>query len=97
MFKMVAIKGWQKNSLIDYSPYTASVLFLGGCNFRCGYCHNPDLVLNFKQIPDIDVDEIISYLEEKKEWIDGIVITGGEPTIYKDLPLFISNLIKVAN
>ena len=90
MFKMVVIKGWQKNSLIDYSPYTSSVLFLGGCNFRCSYCHNPDLVLNFNKIPDIDINEVIYYLENKKKWIDGIVITGGEPTINKDLPLFIS-------
>jgi len=96
MFKMhVPIKGWQKNSLINYSPYTVSVIFLGGCNFRCGYCHNPDLVLNFNKIPDIDVNEIISYLEGKKQWIDGVCITGGEPTLYKDLPLFISELKKI--
>jgi len=88
----IPIKGWQKNSLIDYSPYTVSVIFLGGCNFRCSYCHNPDLVLNFHKIPDIDVNEITSYLEGKKEWIDGVCITGGEPTLCKDLPLFISKL-----
>jgi pyruvate formate lyase activating enzyme len=96
MFKMhIPIKGWQKNSLIDYSPYTVSVLFLGGCSFRCSYCHNPDLVLNFNKIPDIDVNEIISYLQNKKKWIDGVCITGGEPTLCKDLPLFISELKKI--
>ena len=92
---MVAIKGWQKNSLIDYSPYTASVIFLGGCNFRCSYCHNPDLVLNFNKIPDIDVNEVINYLKSKKNWIDGVCITGGEPCLYKDLPLFISKLKEI--
>jgi pyruvate formate lyase activating enzyme len=96
MFKMsIPIKGWQKNSLIDYSPYTASVIFLGGCSFRCDYCHNPDLVLNFDKIPDIDANEIIDYLKSKKQWIDGVCITGGEPTIHKDLPLFISELKKI--
>lgn len=91
----IPIKGWQKNSLIDYSPYTASVIFLGGCSFRCDYCHNPDLVLNFDKIPDIDANEIIDYLKSKKQWIDGVCITGGEPTIHKDLPLFISELKKI--
>jgi len=86
----IPIKGWQKTSLIDYSPYTASVIFLGGCSFRCSYCHNPDLVLNFDKIPDIDVNEVIDHLKSKKKWIDGVCITGGEPTIHKDLPLFIS-------
>ena len=91
----IPVKGWQKNSFIDYSPYTASVIFLGGCNFKCSYCHNPDLVLNFNKIPDIDANEITEYLKEKKKWIDGAVITGGEPTLYKDLPLFISELKKI--
>ena len=91
----IPIKGWQKNSLIDYSPYTVSVIFLGGCNFRCSYCHNPDLVLNFNKIPDIDVNEIFEYLKSKKKWIDGVCITGGEPTLCKDLPLFISKLKEI--
>jgi pyruvate formate lyase activating enzyme len=91
----IPIKGWQKNSLIDFSPYTVSVIFLGGCNFRCSYCHNPDLVLNFNKIPDIDVDEVFNYLKSKKKWIDGVCITGGEPTLCKDLPLFISKLKEI--
>lgn len=96
MFKMyIPIKGWQKTSLIDYSPYTTSVLFLGGCNFRCNYCHNPDLVLNFNKIPDIDVNEVFEYLKSKKKWIDGVCITGGEPTMHKDLPLFISKFKEI--
>jgi len=91
----IPIKGWNKTCLIDYSPYVASVIFLGGCNFRCGYCHNPDLVLNSSKIPDVNVSEIIDYLKGKKEWVDGVCITGGEPTLCKDLPLFISELKKI--
>jgi len=92
---MVQIKGWQKTSLLDYNPYTASVLFVGGCSFKCGYCHNPELVLGFVDIPDIKHKEIFDHLEQKKMWIDGVCITGGEPTVYSDMPKFISNIKKI--
>ena len=92
---MVMIKGWQKTSLIDYEPYTASVIFLAGCSFNCGYCHNPELVLHFSDVPDIDEKEVLDYLEKKKIWIDGGCITGGEPTMHKDLPEFISKIKKL--
>jgi len=92
---MVTIKGWQKTSLIDFSPYTASVIFLAGCNFKCGFCHNPELVLHYSEVPDIDEEEIIDYLKKKKMWIDGVCITGGEPTIYSDLPEFVDRLKKI--
>lgn len=86
---MIPIKGFQKTSLIDYAPYTASTIFLAGCNFRCPFCHNPDLVLNSKDIKDIPEQEIFDYILSKKKWIDAVCITGGEPTIYPDLPDFI--------
>ena len=83
---MVLIKGLNKTCLIDYEPYTSCVVFLGGCNFRCGYCHNPDLVLRFHEIATIPETELFSFLEARKKWLDGVVITGGEPTLNKDLP-----------
>ena len=89
---MVLIKGWQKTSLIDYSPYTASVIFVGGCNFRCPFCHNPELVLHFNAIEDIPEKEVLDYLKLKKTWIDGVCITGGEPTLREDL----AEIIKIA-
>jgi len=89
---MVLIKGINKTCLIDYEPYTCCVVFLGGCNFRCGYCHNPDLVLNFLNMPTIPEEEIFSLLDERKKWLDGVVITGGEPTMQKDLPNFIAKI-----
>ncbi len=92
---MVLIKGWQKTSLIDYSPYTTSVIFVGGCSFKCGYCHNPELVLGYSDIPSIKLKEILDYLEKKKMWIDGVCITGGEPTVYKELPKLISRIKQI--
>ena len=88
------IKGFQKTSLIDYPPYTSSVIFLGGCNFRCGFCHNPDLVLAADSIKNIEVEAVLGHLKKKKNWIEGVCVTGGEPTIYPDLVKFLSELKK---
>ncbi len=92
---MLPIKGFQKTCLVDFPPYTASTIFLAGCNFKCGYCHNPDIVLNFNAIPDIEENEVIDYLKEKKMWVDGVCITGGEPTLHPELIDFASKLKKI--
>lgn len=88
------IGGFVKQSLIDYPGKVAAIVFTQGCNFRCGYCHNPQLVLPelFYQNPSIPVDEVLAYLQERKKWLDGVVITGGEPTIHKDLPAFLKKI-----
>jgi pyruvate formate lyase activating enzyme len=86
------IKGIQKTSLVDYPPNMVSTIFVGNCNFRCGYCHNPELVLNYASIPTMDEKEIFDFLEQKKKWIDGVCISGGEPTIYHDLADFCAKL-----
>ena len=82
--------GFVKQSLMDYPGKMAAVIFTQGCNFRCGYCHNPQLVLPelFQSSPDFDTDKIFEYLKNRKSWLDGVVITGGEPTIHNDLPDF---------
>lgn len=69
----------------------ASVIFLGGCNFRCPYCHNKDLVLFPDKLEDIPLEYVRSRLKKYKRWIDRVVFTGGEPTIHKDL----SKIIRV--
>jgi len=79
------IKGFNKLSLIDYPDKTCSIIFLGGCNFRCPYCHNIDLVKNPEKLPTIEQEEVISYLDNHREWIDGVVISGGEPCLNKEL------------
>ncbi len=91
------IGGFIKQSLIDYPNKIAAVVFTVGCNFRCGYCHNPYLVLPqlFHYNSFISEDEVITYIKHRKNWLDGIVITGGEPTIHKDLPFFLHKLKKM--
>lgn len=80
------VKGLQKFSLIDYPPYTCCVIFTAGCNFRCSFCHNKELVLHPETLPTIGEDELYNFLHERKPWLDGICICGGEPTIHRDLP-----------
>jgi pyruvate formate lyase activating enzyme len=87
---MIPVKGFQKTSMIDYPGKMSSVLFLGDCNFRCPYCQNPDLIT--KNLPDMKLDKIMDYLKNKRNWVDGVCITGGEPTIHKDLPGFCKQL-----
>ena len=83
----INIKGVQKTSMIDYPGNIVSTVFLSRCNFRCPFCHNPELV--FDEIKDdVDVEEFLSYLESKKGWLDGICITGGEPTLHSGLKEF---------
>jgi len=79
--------GLQKHTLIDYPGKIAATVFTSGCNFRCPFCHNPELVLPEKiaQNKNLSEKEFFSFLEERKGFLDGIVICGGEPTIHNDL------------
>jgi anaerobic ribonucleoside-triphosphate reductase activating protein len=79
------ISGLQKLSLIDYPDKIVCTLFLFGCNFRCGFCHNPELVLTPNGI-EYSEKEILDFLEKRKEQLEGVCITGGEPllTLEKD-------------
>ncbi len=86
------IHGFQKMTLVDYPGLVASILFTGACNFRCPFCQNAALVLNPDKEPVIPEDEIFSYLEKRKGVLDGVVITGGEPTLQKDLLPFMGRL-----
>jgi pyruvate formate lyase activating enzyme len=82
---LLPIKGFQKTTLIDYPGHIASIIFLGGCNFRCDYCYNKDLVINPGILPGLTQETIVQELDKRKLFIDGVVITGGEPTLYPDL------------
>ena len=79
------IKGFIGTSLIDYPGKISSIIFLGGCDFKCPFCQNPELVDGAPHIKDISLSFILSDLEKRKDFIEGVVITGGEPTIYKNL------------
>jgi len=79
------IKGFIDTSFLDWKECLSSVIFLGGCNFRCPYCHNKDLVINHEAMEDIPMEFIVATLRKYKKWVDKVVITGGEPTISMSL------------
>jgi pyruvate formate lyase activating enzyme len=83
--KNLEIKGFAPNSLVDWDGKVSAVIFLAGCNFRCKFCSNKDLVLESEKINPIPFENIIKYLEKNKDFIDGVVITGGEPCMHKGL------------
>jgi len=83
--------GLQKISLIDYPGKVASVLFTPGCNLRCPFCHNWRIVVDPKP-PFLQEGTALEILEARKKYVDAVVITGGEPTMHRELPKFLSKL-----
>ena len=82
---MVEIKGLEKFAPKDFPGYISSTIFLGGCNFRCPFCHNSDLVLRPEILPTLPLDYFLSFLDSRKGWLEGICISGGEPLLHDDL------------
>lgn len=80
------IHGIQKLTLLDYPGHTACTVFTGRCNFRCPFCHNASLVLHPQNQPTIEPEELFALLSKRKGLLDGVCITGGEPTLQRDLP-----------
>lgn len=87
---MLKIAGMQKLTLLDYPEHVAADLFLAGCNFRCPFCQNSPLVLSPGGLPAYEQEEVLSFLKKRQGILDGICITGGEPTLYADLPELIA-------
>jgi pyruvate formate lyase activating enzyme len=83
--------GIQRTSLIDYPDNVSTILFTAGCNLRCPYCHNWRIVLGETDI-QISEEDAVKGLEQRKGFIDHVVISGGEPTLQGDLPGFLSRL-----
>lgn len=79
------IKGFIPTSLVDWEGKVVSVIFVPGCNFKCGFCSNKDLVLNPEKLETISFERIKEYLSRNNEFVDGVVISGGEPTIYPEI------------
>lgn len=82
------ISGLQKTTLLDYPGHVAATLFLGGCNFRCPFCHNSDL-LGAESPEAFSEDEILAFLKKRSGILQGVCITGGEPTLQPDLEDFL--------
>lgn len=93
------ISGIQKFTLLDFPEHTSAIVFTPGCNMRCGYCHNKEFVLpsELKKISSsfIKDDIIFNFLETRKGLLDGLVISGGEPTLQKDLKKFVIKVRKM--
>ncbi len=83
--------GIQKTSLIDFPNRIASVLFTPGCNLRCPFCHNWRIVVDPKQ-PFLQEEAALRILESRKKYVDSVAITGGEPTMHKEIPFFLRKL-----
>ena len=82
----MVLGGLQKNSFIDYPGRISSVLFLSGCNFDCPYCHNPALVNGGRStFPPVDAEKVFEFLESHRIFVDGVVLSGGEPTLHQDI------------
>ncbi len=79
------IKGFLETSFLDWPGRICAVLFLGGCNFRCPYCHNPQLVMAYSELEDVSWEKVKDRLQSLKGWVDGVCVTGGEPTLYPGL------------
>lgn len=86
------IKGLQKTTLLDYPGRVAATVFLGGCNMRCPFCHNMDIVEGGLKEDDYTVEEVLEFLKRRKSVLEGVCITGGEPTLSSELPDFIRNI-----
>ena len=80
------IKGVLETSFVDWDGKIVPTIFLPSCNFRCGFCHNHKLVLSPESFEDVPLDYLLRFWRRNRDFLDGVCITGGEPTLHKDLP-----------
>ena len=90
--KTPEIKGFIEASFCDWDGKISTVVFLPGCNLRCPFCQNSDLVLTPDATPSVDPARLRAYLARNRDWIDGVVVTGGEPTIWPNLGTFLTEI-----
>jgi pyruvate formate lyase activating enzyme len=90
----VKIKGFIQTSLIDYPGKIASIVFFPRCNFSCSFCFNPEMVRDSDELREINPQEVFDHIESQRKWIDGVCLTGGEPTLQEGLMEFISEIKK---
>jgi pyruvate formate lyase activating enzyme len=85
------LAGIEKLSLVDFPGYISTVIFTQGCNFQCGYCQNPDLLQGNKKF-DCNEKDVLDFLAARGTMVEGAVISGGEPCIQEDLPVFLAKI-----
>ena len=85
------IAGYIKTSVIEWPGKITSVIFVPGCNFRCPFCHNADLVKK-QNLEFFEEEKVLENLKERREWVEAVAVTGGEPTLQPDLSLFLKKL-----
>lgn len=92
------VSGVQPFTMLDFPGKSAAIIFTAGCNFRCGYCHNPEFVLPelLAKMKDnfIPTEAVFRFLDERKGLLEGVVVTGGEPTMHHDLVSFLGEIKK---
>ena len=93
----MVISGFQKLTLVDYPGHTACIVFTQGCNFKCPFCHNSDLINFDNNSNRIDEQVLFDYLDKRKGLIDGVCVSGGEPLLQKDIELFIRKIKEKAD
>ena len=76
-------------TLLDFPGQTACIIWFSGCNMRCGYCHNPQIV---KGVGDKSVEDVLAFLEKRRDLLNGVVLSGGEATLYKDIIPFVTKI-----
>ena len=86
------IRGFVDTSFVDWDKKVSAVVFTAGCNLRCTFCYNFGLVLHPEEFDEVPEDFIFGYLEENSDFLDGVCITGGEPTLQSDLEDFIKKV-----
>ncbi|HPJ03337.1 MAG TPA: anaerobic ribonucleoside-triphosphate reductase activating protein [Candidatus Limiplasma sp.] len=86
------IAGLQKMTLLDYPGKVAATVFIGGCNFRCPYCHNASLLHPANDAQEITEDTVLAFLKSRKGLLDGVCVTGGEPLLWDGLEAFLRNI-----
>lgn len=86
------IKGLIKNSVVDFPGHIAAVVFTGGCNWRCPFCQNAELVIGHASLEDIPPESVLDFLKERYGFLDGLVVSGGEPTLQPDLASWLSQV-----
>ena len=86
---VVEIKGLEKFAPKDFPGFVSATFFVGGCNFRCPFCHNADLVLRPDSLTDFPMDYVLAFLDSREGWLEGICITGGEPLFHAEIDVLL--------